>query len=143
MKDKDRKKINRWKHEYQAYLTYEDRLNELATIRQELDARMGVHSPGFSDARVQNPQSRDSRLANYAETMKTIEDEERFIKTQMARIEAVMALIPDRYMKVIRQVYKGINDYAYWCSEYNCSRTVLQYRCDVAILRAIKQREPH
>ena len=142
MNSRDRMRVNRFKHEYQAYMTYEDRLDELHSMRKQLDAKMGVHSPGFSDVHVQNPQSRDHKLINYAEAVEKIEDEENIIRKQTARIEAIIELIPEKYMRVIRQVYKGYGDYASFCGEFNCSRHALQNRIDVAILNAIKKREP-
>lgn len=143
MNERDRRRVSRFKFEYQAYLLYAGRLDELRLKKKELEAGMGVHSPSLSSEHYRSQQTRDQRLTNYAVAMERVKDEEIIIRKQIARIEAITALIPQRYMNVLNMVYKGRASYDSLADDYCTSRSSLKRAVDSAILAALDKREPH
>lgn len=86
---KKRNKINQFKHEYSAYLTYDESLSELRERLYELDCAMDIHSPNMSGIHYA-PVSRDERLADYVTKRETILSEISRLEKEQKRINGIL-----------------------------------------------------
>lgn len=135
-----RNKINRFKYEYSAYLTYDERLSELRERLYELDCAMDIHSPNMSGVHYA-PVSRDERLANYVTKREAITTEIARIEREQKRISKILSLMNQEERKNFEDVYHRRSSYNELSLKQYRSPRQLRRDVDREILRALSLAE--
>ncbi|MBE6121182.1 MAG: hypothetical protein E7190_00530 [Erysipelotrichaceae bacterium] len=137
---KNRNKINQFKHEYAAYVTYDDNLSDLRERLYEIDCAMDIHSPNMSGIHYA-PVSRDERLANYVTKRDRILKEIARIEKEQKRISEVLNLMNKTERKNFEDVYRRKTTYNEIATRQFRSPRQLRRDVDREILRALSEAE--
>ena len=136
----NRQKINQFKHEYSAYLSYDASLSELRERLYEVDCAMDIRSPSISGIHYATI-SRDERLANYVTKRDTILKEIARLEKEQKRITHILNFMSEPERENFEDVYQRKSTYNELSLKQYRSPRQLRRDVDREILRALRRAE--
>lgn len=131
-----REKINQFKHEYSAYLTYDKSLSELRERLYEIDCFMDIRSPNMSGIRYATA-SRDERLASYITKRNIVLREIDRLEKEQKRVNHILSFMSKAERKNFEDVYRHKSTYNELSLKQFRSPRQLRRDVDREILRAL------
>lgn len=135
-----REKINQFKHEYSAYLTYDSRLAELRDRLYEIDCAMDIRSPSLSNIRYATV-SHDEKLASYITKRSSVLKEIERLEKEQKRIKHILSFMSKTERRNFEDVYRHKSTYNELSLKQFRSPRQLRRDVDREILRALSSAE--
>lgn len=141
MKKADVKKIQWFKAELKASLSSKPVRKKLEDQLEKLDNQFNAHSPSLTGMHSETPADRDHKLLIYTEKRSKIIGKLQVFKYQEQRVNDILALMPEEYVKICKELYSGRRTLDNLAMITNYSRNAVRWNIDKKILDAVKAYE--